>query len=125
MEIDKLESGSICPEMSGPLMQPDGTVVHQMVPCIGRKCNRFIMIKGKDPTSEKLVDQWDCAYNWEPILQIETSQFVKGVQATVQDLRNESKANIGAIRELNGTLKTFVKMIQDEQQKQLEEDNAI
>lgn len=51
-------------------------------------CPKWINIKGKLPQSEELVDRYDCADTWMPILLIENSQQQRGTQAAVESLRN-------------------------------------
>ncbi len=52
------------------------------------RCPWYVQIRGKDPQSEKVYDQWACAIAWMPILQIEQSQFERHTAAAVEDFRN-------------------------------------
>jgi hypothetical protein len=51
-------------------------------------------IRGKDPQSEKEIDEWGCSMAWLPILMIENSQQQRSTGAAVESFRNEMvKAN--------------------------------
>jgi hypothetical protein len=63
-------------------------------PCRQLECAWFIKIKGKDPQSEKEIEEWGCSIAWMPMLMIENSQQQRGTQAAVESFRNEMvKAN--------------------------------
>ena len=38
------------------------------------RCAWYTNIKGKDPQSEEIIDQWKCAMTWQPILLVENAQ---------------------------------------------------
>lgn len=57
------------------------------------RCAWFVKLAGKDPTSEKLIDEQGCAMSWVPILLIENSQQQKGTAAAVESFRNEMSAS--------------------------------
>lgn len=77
----KIESKSNCPL--------DG-----FNPCRQLECAWFMKIQGKDPQSEKEIEEWGCAMAWMPILIIENSQQQRGTAAAVSSFRNEMvKAN--------------------------------
>ena len=54
-----------------------------------RQCAWYVKLRGKDPQSDQEVDEWGCAIAWQPILQIEHSQFERQTGAAVESLRNE------------------------------------
>ena len=57
-------------------------------PCVEDKCAWWMQVRGKDPQSEKEIDNYGCAVTWLPILQIETSQQTRQAGAAVESLRN-------------------------------------
>jgi hypothetical protein len=46
-------------------------------------------VTGKDPQSEKIVEEWQCSIAWGPILQVQMAQRMIGVQAAIESTRNE------------------------------------
>lgn len=57
-------------------------------------CKWLISIKGVDPQdSTKVIDNEECAIAVLPILLIETSRNVQGVQAATESFRNEMVAS--------------------------------
>jgi len=63
-------------------------------PCRQLACAWFMKIRGKDPQSEKEIDEWGCSMAWLPILMIENSQQQRSTGAAVESFRNEMvKAN--------------------------------
>jgi len=54
------------------------------------RCMWYTNVKGKDPQSEELIDEWSCAITWLPTLQIETSQTQRGVSSALESFRNET-----------------------------------
>jgi hypothetical protein len=57
--------------------------------CIESQCMWWIQVRGKHPQSEEQIDHYGCAVAWLPVLQIETSQVVRGTGAATESLRNE------------------------------------
>ena len=53
------------------------------------RCRWYINVQGKHPQKEEVIDQWDCAIAWQPLMQIETSRTNRGVQAATESFRNE------------------------------------
>ena len=63
-------------------------------PCRQLECAWFMKIRGKDPQSEKEIDEWGCSMAWLPVLMIENSQQQRQTGAAVESFRNEIvKAN--------------------------------
>jgi hypothetical protein len=62
-------------------------------PCRQLECAWFMKIKGKDPQSEKEIEEWGCSIAWMPVLMIENSQQQRGTQAAVESFRNEMVKN--------------------------------
>lgn len=54
------------------------------------RCRWFVKIRGKDPQSEQELDEFRCAMEWMPVLQIEHSLFERQTGAAVESMRNES-----------------------------------
>jgi hypothetical protein len=51
-------------------------------------CRWWVHLYGKDPQSEKIMDQHDCAIAWLPVTTIETSQNVRQTAASVDKTAN-------------------------------------
>ena len=58
-------------------------------PCKELECAWFMKIVGKDPQSNKEIEDWGCAVSWLPILTIENSQQQRQTSAAVESFRNE------------------------------------
>lgn len=57
--------------------------------CIGLKCSWYTQVRGMNPNTGEMVDNWGCAVTWLPMLQIETSQQARQAGAAVESFRNE------------------------------------
>lgn len=57
--------------------------------CVGLKCSWFIQVRGMNPNTGEMVDEWNCAIAWLPTMQIETSQQARQAGAAVESFRNE------------------------------------
>lgn len=57
--------------------------------CVGLKCSWFTQVRGMNPNTGEMVDEWGCAVTWLPMLQIETSQQARQAGAAVESFRNE------------------------------------
>jgi len=51
-------------------------------------CRWWVHLYGKDPQSEKMLDQHDCAMAWLPVTTIETSQSSRFTTASIDKLAN-------------------------------------
>ena len=70
-------------------------------PCRQLECAWFLKIAGKDPQSNKEIDEWGCSMAWLPVLMIENSQQQRSTGAAVESFRNEMvKANEATTRAL-------------------------
>ena len=58
-------------------------------PCKELECAWFMKVVGKDPQSEKEIEDWGCAVIWIPVLTIENSQQQRQTGAAVESFRNE------------------------------------
>jgi hypothetical protein len=70
------EEGIMC-----PLFRQD---VHEVC----HNCEWYCHIRGENPNTGEKVDHWGCSVSFLPVLQIETSQQVRGVQKTTESFRN-------------------------------------
>ncbi len=53
------------------------------------KCRWWQHLAGKDPQSEKTIDQFDCAIAWMPVVTIEGAQMGRQTGASVDKVANE------------------------------------
>ena len=69
------------------------------------RCNWFIKLAGVTPQGEQ-VDEHRCSMAWLPLLQLETSQGMRGVASAVESTRNcadeRQMQAISAIKQLKG-----------------------
>ena len=54
------------------------------------RCAWYTKIEGKDPQSEKEIEDWACSMAWMPILMIEMSQTNRGQTSALESFRNET-----------------------------------
>lgn len=62
-------------------------------PCRQLDCAWFMKIRGKDPQSDKEIEEWGCSMAWLPVLMIENSQQQRSTGAAVESFRNEMVKN--------------------------------
>lgn len=72
--------GKVCPQLSRT----------KLVKCIEHQCAHYQHLTMRNPQSGEVVDQWDCAFNWQTILLIENAQETRQAAAAVESARNES-----------------------------------
>lgn len=53
-------------------------------------CAWYIQLAGKDPQSDKQIDQKKCAIAWMPLLQIEVAGTNRGQTHAIESFRNET-----------------------------------
>lgn len=53
-------------------------------------CAWWTQIRGRDPQTDEPVDHWNCSMAVMPMLMVETSKNVRGVQAATESGRNET-----------------------------------
>ena len=75
-QIPHADKGSIC-----PLHKVDMSKV-----C--HRCPWWTRVVGKNPQSEEMIDRWQCAIAWLPMLLIENSQQQHQTKAAVESFRN-------------------------------------
>lgn len=61
-------------------------------------CRWWVHLFGKDPQTEKILDQFDCSIAWLPITTTETSQMTNQNSASVDKVANEIQEIGGKIR---------------------------
>lgn len=59
----------------------DGTIIEQ--------CHWLVTLQGTNPQTGEAVDETACAIKYIPLLQVETTQKIAGVQAATESFRNE------------------------------------
>ena len=57
--------------------------------CIENECAFYVHITGQNPQSGAQMDLWDCAVKWTPVMMLDASRNMKGVQAAVEGMRND------------------------------------
>jgi len=77
--IDKPRDNVTCPAT----MHAEKCIDHFM------NCPKWINVTGKHPQSDEVVNQWDCADTWVPILLIENSQQQRQTGSAIESFRNE------------------------------------
>jgi hypothetical protein len=75
-KIPHADEGGIC-----PLHKKDmSTVCH--------KCPWWTMVRGKNPQSEEMIDDWRCAVALLPMLLVENAQMTRGTTVAMETFRN-------------------------------------
>ncbi|MBR0879604.1 hypothetical protein ACVMGC_001002 [Bradyrhizobium barranii subsp. barranii] len=75
-QIPHAEQGTICP-------------LHKVdVSKVCHKCPWWCRVIGKNPQSEEMIDNWQCAITLLPMLLIENAQVSRGTAAAVETFRN-------------------------------------
>lgn len=75
-QIPHADKGSIC-----PLHRTDMSKV-----C--HRCPWWTRVVGKNPQSEEMIDRWQCAIAWLPMLLVENSQQQHQTKVAVESFRN-------------------------------------
>jgi hypothetical protein len=52
------------------------------------RCRLYICIAGENPQTGEKMEDWNCAFSWQPMLMIDQSRSVKGTQCATEELRN-------------------------------------
>jgi len=76
MKIPHADEGGIC-----PLHKKDMSLV-----C--HKCPWWTLVRGKNPQSEEMIDDWRCAIAILPMLLVEGAQMTRQAGAAIEGLRN-------------------------------------
>ena len=75
------------------------------------KCRWWQHLAGKDPQSEKMVDQFDCAIAWMPTVTIEGAQMGRQTAASIDKLTNEVAGVNGRIAAQSSSIERAGAMI--------------
>jgi len=81
------------------------------------QCRWWIHLYGKDPQSEKTIDQWDCSIAWFPTLQTEVAQMERHTTASIDKLANLTNEAKGSIDKMIGMARYMMGMINDREEK--------
>jgi len=57
--------------------------------CVEHKCKFYVHLLGKNPQSSGVIDNWDCAISFLPVLLIEGAQQTRQAGAAIESFRNE------------------------------------
>ena len=72
-----------------PIFDPDGKCPLLNKKCIKTQCIWYNMLQGTHPQTGAPVQEWGCSIAWIPLLLVENSSKVTGVQAATESFRNE------------------------------------
>ena len=72
-----------------PIFDPDGKCPLLQKKCIKHQCLWYNMLQGKHPQTGLDVQEWGCSIAWLPLLLVENSSKLNGVQAATESFRNE------------------------------------
>ena len=72
-----------------PIFDPDGKCPLLNKKCIKHQCLWYNMLQGKHPQTGLDVQEWGCSIAWLPLLLVENSAKMGGVQAATESFRNE------------------------------------
>jgi len=72
-----------------PIFDPDGKCPLLNKKCIKHQCVWYNMLQGKHPQTGLDVQEWGCSIAWLPLLLVENSSKMTGVQAATESFRNE------------------------------------
>jgi hypothetical protein len=75
-KIPHADEGCIC-----PLHQKDMSEV-----C--HKCPWWTLVRGKNPQSEEMIDDWRCAVALLPMLLVENAQVIRGTTVAMETFRD-------------------------------------
>ncbi len=75
------------------------------------KCRWWQHLAGKDPQSEKIIDQFDCAIAWLPTVGIEGAQMSRQTGASVDKVANEIAALKHTVGAMGGALRVAASSI--------------
>jgi hypothetical protein len=94
MKVPHADEGLVC-----PLHKVDmSTVCH--------KCPWWTMVRGKNPQTEEMIDDWRCAVALLPMLLVEGAQMSRQTGAAVESFRNEMvKANMGVLYDVANSIR--------------------
>jgi CxxC motif-containing protein len=56
------------------------------------RCAWYTCLQGKNPQSEEVINEWQCAMAWMPIMMVENAQQSRGVNQAITSMRDETIA---------------------------------
>ena len=71
-------------------------------------CTKWINVSGSNPQTGEVINSYDCADVWVPVLLIENSKQQRGTQAAVESFRNEMAKDNRAVLQLAYTNQRLV-----------------
>jgi aldehyde:ferredoxin oxidoreductase len=83
-----------------PIFDPDGKCPLLQKKCIKHQCLWYNMLQGKHPQTGLDVSEWGCSIAWLPLLLVENSAKLNGVQAATESFRNEMVKSQTAMNKL-------------------------
>ena len=75
MKSEDNQVGNFC-----PLIKKD---------CIEHSCKFYTKLQGKHPQDGSIINHWDCAITWLPIMLAENTQKTNELGAAMESFRNE------------------------------------
>ncbi len=69
------------------------------------KCRWWQHLAGKDPQSEKMLDQFDCSIAWLPIVGVEGAQMSRQTASSVDKVSNEMATVKSGLTALSGSIR--------------------
>jgi hypothetical protein len=82
VKIPHADEGLICPLHKEDMSQ----VCH--------KCPWWTMVRGKNPQSEEMIDDWRCAVALLPMLLVENAQVTRGTTVAMETFRNSMVSGV-------------------------------
>jgi hypothetical protein len=87
--------------------------------CHGLDCAWYVCVRGKNPQSEEIIDEWGCAITWLPTLLINTAQEVRQGAAATESFRNEvvqraDESDLVKLARISETIATPPRLINQE-----------
>jgi len=53
------------------------------------KCPLWVRVRGLHPQTGEMLDEWQCAFTWAPVLMIESARQTSQAGAAIESFRNE------------------------------------
>lgn len=63
------------------------------------RCRWYVALRGKHPQSEEMIDDWQCALYWMPVMLVENAQTNRGQTQALESFRNVVFEGIGRMIE--------------------------
>ena len=105
-----MSSGTICPHLSGVDLEGNSVLVE----CIEHKCKMWVMVSGTHPETNAPINEFDCTYIWDRVMQGDTNRKLMNLVGTVGSMRNETvKLNKAAVHLQHQTLSVIARSSED------------